>query len=158
MQKPESNETQRFVSLHGFFAIEYPSSWHQETDEHGQYIFSNESGGSGVTRIILLENEFKGANAAKEAIGEIFNQNRNFRPTLMAAPKTTFVHYVKDHTVNGSVFSVYYWATAYLDKILLIAYTVQASMKEMETSVSERTAVEAMVGSMEFLHNTANHG
>jgi hypothetical protein len=151
-------ETQRFVSLYGFFAIEYPKKWKQETDEHGQYIFSNESGGSGVTRIIVLDNEYAGENAAKQALEEIFNQNKAFNPTLMATKHGTFVHYIKDHDINGSVFTVYYWASAYADKIILFAYTVQEGMKEMETSIQERVDVENMVGSIEFLHTTAKHG
>lgn len=151
-------ETQRFVSLYGFFAIEYPKKWKQETDEHGQYIFSNDSGGSGVTRIIVLDNEYTGENAAKQALEEIFNQNKTFNPTLMATKQGTFVHYIKDHDINGSVFTVYYWASAYADKIILFAYTVQEGMKEMETSKQERVDVENMVGSIEFLHDTASHG
>jgi hypothetical protein len=153
-----NSETQRFVSLYGFFAVEYPKKWKQETDEHGQYIFSNESGGSGVTRIILLDNELTGADAPKLALEEIFNQNKPFSPTLMATKQGTFVHYIKDHDINGSVFTVYYWASAYVDKIILFAYTVQASMKEMDTSVQERVDVENMIGSIEFLHDTASHG
>jgi hypothetical protein len=158
MTTPNNHQTQRFVSLHGFFAVEYPKTWSQETDEHGQYIFSNESGGSGVTRIIVLDNEFKGENAAKEAIQEIYNQNRSFSPSLMAAPNGTFVHYIKDHSINGSTFTVYYWASAYADKIILIAYTVQANMKEMDTSIKERADVESLVGSIAFLHQTAKQG
>ena len=151
-------ETQRFVSLYGFFAVEYPKNWKQETDEHGQYIFSNPSGGSGVTRIIILDNEYTGEDAVKRMLEEIYNQNKQFNPSLMAAKRGTFVHYVKDHEVNGAVFTVYYWASAYADKIILFAYTVQEGMKEMETSIQERTVVENMVGSIEFLHDTASHG
>jgi hypothetical protein len=156
MQQP--NTTQRFVSLHGFFAVEYPTTWKQETDEHGQYIFYNQSGGSGVTRLIVLDNEYKGENAAAEALEELYNQNKDFSPELLVVGKNRFIHYIKNHDLNGSVFTVYYWASAYADKVLLIAYTVQESMKEMQTSVDERGVVEEMVAKIEFLHETAKHG
>ncbi len=150
--------TERFVSLYGFFAINYPKSWKQETDEAGHYLFSNEMGGSGVARIIVLENEYQGADAAKKLLEEVYTQNQPFNPSLLAAGKNRFVYFVKEHDVNGSNFTVYYWATAHGDKAVLLTYTIQTAMKEMDTPVAEKTEVEAMVASLEFMHDNVKHG
>ena len=88
----------------------------------------------------------------------MFNQNKECNPQLLAVGKNRFIHYVKNHDLNGTIFTVYYWASAYVDKILLVAYTVQENMKEMQTSVDERAVVEEMVAKIEFLHETAKHG
>lgn len=153
-----TNNTQRFVSLYGFFAIEYPSHWKQETDESGQYIFSNEAGGSGVARIIVFDNEFEGEGAAVKMLEEVYNQNQDFSPSLLAAGKNRFVHFVKEHEVNGSNFTVYYWATAHSDKVILLTYMIQTSMKGMHTPEIEKQQIERMVASLEFMHDTAKHG
>ena len=154
----DKDNTQRFVSLYGFFAIEYPSYWKQETDEAGQYIFSNEAGGSGVARIIVFDNEFSGEDASVKMLEEVFNQNKEFHPSLLAAGKNRFVHFVKEHDVNGSNFTVYYWATAHSDKVVLITYMIQTSMKGMPTPDQEKQQIEAMVASLEFMLDTAKHG
>ncbi|MES2780525.1 MAG: DUF3805 domain-containing protein [Bacteroidota bacterium] len=150
--------TQRFVSLYGFFAIEYPSHWKQETDESGQYIFSNDAGGSGVVRIIVIDNEYKGEDAGVKILEEVYNQNKAFSPSLLAAGKNRFVHFVKEHDVNGSSFTVYYWATAHSDKVVLLTYTIQTSMKGMPTPELEKQQLETMVASLEFMHDTVKHG
>jgi hypothetical protein len=155
---PPENQYQRFVSLHGFFAVSYPPTWKQETDEHGHYIFYNQSGGSGVTRLIVLENEYKGPEAVKEALAELYDQNKAAKPELLAVGKNRFIRYTKEHEINGTLFTVSYWATAYGDKVLLIAYTVQQAMTGMPTSIDERMIVEQMVSTLEFLHDTAKHG
>lgn len=154
----EAGSTQRFVSLYGFFAIEYPGHWKQETDESGQYIFSNEAGGSGVVRIIVFDNEFEGEDAAVKMLEEVYNQNKNFSPELLAAGKNRFVHFVKEHDVNGGNFTVYYWATAHSDKVVLITYMIQTAMKGMPTPELEMQQLETMVASLEFMHDTAKHG
>ncbi len=152
-------QTRRFVSLHGFYAVNYPINWMQETDEHGHYLLYNQSGGTGVTRFMTLDNEFFGeADAEKRALEELFNQNKETNPQLLAVNDMRYIHYVKDHDINGFIYTVYYWATAYADKVLLIAYTVQQSMKEMPMSIEERADIERMLARIEFLHNTASHG
>ena len=90
-----TSPTQRFVSLYGFFAIEYPAHWKQETDESGQYIFSNEAGGSGVARILVLDNEFEGDDAAVKMLEEVYNQNKEFNPSLLAAGKKQVCSFCK---------------------------------------------------------------
>ncbi|MES2559190.1 MAG: DUF3805 domain-containing protein [Bacteroidota bacterium] len=151
-------DTQRFVSLYGFFAIEYPATWKQETDEAGQYIFSNDAGGSGVARIIVFDNEFKGEQADVKLLEEVYLQNKEFNPSLLAAGKNRFVHFVKEHDVNGANFTVYYWVTAKGDKVVLLTYTLQTSMKGMPVPELEKQQVETMVASLEFMHDTAKHG
>jgi len=149
--------TERFVSLYGFFAIHYPKYWKQETDVNGQYVFFNEQGGSGVARIIVFDNEFEGADASKKVLESFYIQHKDFTPLLLAAGNNRFVHFVKEHEVNGAVFTIYYWAAAKGDKVLLITYTVQTSMKDMDTAVAEKQDMEMMIASLVFLHeNTAN--
>ncbi len=158
MTNPKGLTTERFVSLYGFFAINYPKLWKQETDDAGHYIFSNEMGGSGVTRIIVLDNEYQGDDAAKKLLEEVYHQNQSFNPSLLAAGKNRFVYFVKEHDVNGNNFTVYYWVTAYADKAVLITFTIQTSMKEMDTPMAEKAEVEAMVASLEFMHDAVKHG
>lgn len=150
--------TKRFVSLYGFFSIEYPEHWNQETDKSGQYIFSNDAGGSGVTRIIVFDNEFTGEDAGVKMLEEVYSQNKDFNPALLAAGNNRFVHFVKEHDVNGSNFTVYYWVAAHSDKVVLITYTIQTSMKGMPTPELEKQQLETMVASLEFMHTTAKHG
>lgn len=154
----QTNSTQRFVSLYGFFSFNHPKLWKQETDAAGHYIFSNDAGGSGVVRIMVLDNEYKGDDAAKKLLEEVYNQNKDFSPSLLAVGTNRFVQYTKEHNINGGNFTVYYWVTAAQDKAVLITYTVQTSMKEMATAVSEREEMERLVASFEFMHDTAKHG
>ena len=74
--------TKRFVSLHGFFAFDYPNHWVEETDEAGHYIFYNNNGGKGALRILLLPNEFEGDDAAVKMLEEVYKQNKDFDPAL----------------------------------------------------------------------------
>ncbi|MCU0442005.1 MAG: DUF3805 domain-containing protein [Bacteroidia bacterium] len=150
--------TQRFVSLHGFFAVAYPSAWTQETDEHGHYLFYNTNGGSGVARIMVLENEFTGENADAKLMEEVYNRHHDFEPQLLVAGVNRFVHYQKVHDVNGTPFSVSYWVTAKQDKVVLITFTIQSSMKEMDVAIAEKREIEQMVASFTFLHDTVHHG
>lgn len=150
--------TERFVSLYGFFAFDYPKHWKQEAETSGQYVFFNEAGGSGVLRILIMDNEFEGADAGKKMLEEVYNQNTLFSPSLYAAGANRFVAFVKEHEVNGAGFTVYYWATAHQDKVVLFTYTVQTSMKQMEAAETERQQIESMMASFEFLHDTASHG
>lgn len=149
--------TQRFVSLHGFFAIEYPQTWTQETDEHGQYIFFNPNGGSGVGRIITLDNEFSGPDADVKLLEEVYNQHREFNPQLLAVNAHRFIHYTKIHDVNGSDFTVSYWVTARLNKVVLFTYTVQTGMKEMDTAMHEIEVMTQMVTSFSWMQDNAVH-
>jgi hypothetical protein len=154
----DSPESKRFVSLHGFYAVTYPATWIQETDEHGHYLLYNQSGGSGVTRFITLDNEYTGEDSEKQALLELFNQNQSANPQLLAINNKRFLHYVKDHDLNGAMYTVYYWVSAYANKVLLIAYTVQQGMKEMPVSVEERAVMEQILADIEFLNDTASHG
>lgn len=149
--------TQRFVSLHGFFAVEYPQTWTQETDEHGQYIFFNPNGGSGVGRIIMLDNEFSGQDADVKLLEEVYNQHRDFNPQLLAVNAYRFIHYKKIHDVNGSNFTVSYWVTATRYKVILITYTVQTSMKDMEVALQEIEVMIQMVTSFTWMRENAVH-
>jgi hypothetical protein len=150
--------TERFVSLYGFFAFEYPKHWKQEADESGQYVFFNGAGGSGVLRIIVMDNEFEGEDAGKKMLEEVYNQNKAFAPSLYAAGNNRFVAFVKEHDVNGASFTVYYWVTAHQDKVVLLTYTVQTTMKEMPAAETEKQQIEALMATFEFLHDTAKHG
>ncbi len=150
--------TQRFVSLYGFFSINHPQHWKQETDASGHYIFSNEAGGSGVVRIIVLDNEYQGEGADKKLLEEVYNQNKDFEPSLLAAGSNRFVQYTKEHNVNGTSFTVYYWITAHADKVVLLTYTVQTSMKDLPAATTEREEMETLIASLEFMHGTARHG
>lgn len=153
IQPNNGNDTlARFVSMYGFFAIQYPKMWKQETDEAGHYVFCNEQGGSGVVRIIVLENEYTGADAITQILAAIVTQNKEFAPSLLATSKNKFVHFIKEHIVNTQPFTVYYWVTAFADKVVLITYTVQTSMKDMDTPIVEKQQMENMVASLEFLH------
>jgi hypothetical protein len=150
--------TERFVSLYGFFAFAYPRHWTQEVDASGQYVFSNDSGGSGVLRVIVLDNEFEGEDAAKKMLEEVYNQNKLFSPSLYAAGTNRFVSFVKEHDVNGAGYTVYYWATAHQDKVVLLTYTVQTGMKNMDAAETEKRQIESIMASFEFLHDTASQG
>lgn len=143
--------TERFVSLHGFFAFEYPNTWVNETDEAGHYIFYHNSGGQGVLRIMLLQNEFEGPDAAKLMLEEVYKQNSGFSPELLATNNSKFVYFVKEHNINNSDFTVYYWATAQYDKVVLLTFTQQSALKELPKAVQEKEEVEQMVASFEFL-------
>lgn len=146
-----NNSTQRFVSLHGFFAFAYPTHWLQETDEAGHYIFYQPNGGQGVLRLILLPNEFSGEDAAKKMLDEVYKQNSAFAPVLYAANDNRFVSFVKEHDVAGVNYTVYYWATAKHSQVVLFTYTVQTAMKTMDVPELERQEIEGMIGSFEFL-------
>ncbi|MCU0423785.1 MAG: DUF3805 domain-containing protein [Bacteroidia bacterium] len=143
--------SKRFVSLHGFFAITYPTTWTQETDEAGHYLFYNQNGGQGVLRVMIMDNEFRGDGAEKLMLEEVYNQNKLFEPDLYMAGKNPFVHFAKSHEVGLQSFTVYYWATAKLDKVVLFAYTVQTAMKNMPVPEQEKSEIEQMVGTFEFL-------
>jgi hypothetical protein len=150
--------TERFVSLYGFFAFEYPKHWKQEADASGQYVFYNEAGGSGVLRIIVMDNEFEGEDAGKKMLEEVYNQNKPINPSLYAAGANRFVAFVKEHDINGAGYTVYYWATAHQNKVVLLTYTVQTGMKNMAAAETEKQQIEALMASFEFLHDTAKHG
>ena len=149
---------ERFVSLAGFFAFEYPATWVQETDEAGHYLFYNPNGGSGLLRVILMKNDFEGENAAEEMMQEIIKQNKKFEPQIYIHGQNRFVHFVKENLVNGSSFTVYYWTIMYGENVLLFTFTIQTSLKELPSSTNEKDQVEAMIASVELLHNTADHG
>ncbi len=148
----------RFVSLYGFFSINHPQHWKQETDASGHYIFSNETGGSGVVRIIVLDNEYQGEGADKKVMEEVYHQNKEFAPSLLAAGYNRYVQYTKEHDVNNTNFTVYYWITACADKVVLLTYTGQTAMKDLPASITEREEMDALVASLEFMHGTAKHG
>ena len=152
------NTTQRFVSLHAFFAFEYPAHWTNEVDEAGHYIFSDPNGGAGVLRIITLPNEFEGADAAVKMYEAIVQQNESFNPTLMAAGENRFIHFTKIHEVGGAPFTVQYWVTVREDKVVLFTYTIQTAMRDMPKPIEEKNAIEHMIVSLQFLHNHAHHG
>lgn len=149
---------ERFVSLHGFFAFEYPKHWTNEIDEAGHYIFSDPNGGAGVLRIITLPNEFEGADATAKMYEAIVQQNERFNPTLMAASENRFIHFTKIHEVSGSQFTVDYWATVRDDKVVLFTYTVQTAMRDMPKPTEELKSIEHLIVSFQFLHNHAHHG
>lgn len=145
------NIHKRFVSLHGFFAFEHPAGWMNETDEAGHYIFFDQNGGQGVLRIMILPNEFEGEEAGRMMLDEVYRQNREFNPELLATGENRFVHFVKEHEVNMTNFTVYYWATAKADKVVLFTYTVQTDMKALPKAEDERSEIEAMIGSYEWM-------
>ena len=145
------SNTQRFVSLYGFFAFNFPNHWSNETDEAGHYIFYNNNGGQGVLRIMLLPNEFEGEDAAAKMLQEVYEQNRSCEPSLYAAGTNRFVHFAKEHEVSGSWFTVYYWATAKYDKVVLFTYTIQSAMKNLPIAEQEKQDIESMVAALEFL-------
>lgn len=152
-----TNTTARFVSLHGFFAFQYPSTWVNETDESGHYIFYKSSGGQGVLRIMLMENEFEGADAAKLMLEEVYKQNKDFTPELLATKESKFVYFVKQHEVNGSDFTVYYWATAKYDKVVLFTFTLQTALRELPVAREEKVEIEGMIATFAFLSDE-HHG
>lgn len=144
-------ERRRFVSLHGFFAFEHPAGWVNETDNAGHYLFYDGNGGQGVLRVMILPNEFEGEDADRRMLDEVYQQNREFNPELLATNATRFIHFVKEHDVNGASFTVYYWATAKADKVVLFAYTVQTDLKMLPKAEQEKTELEGMIGSYEWM-------
>jgi hypothetical protein len=152
-----TQQTERFVSLHGFFAFHYPSTWHNETDEAGHYVFYNNNGGQGVTRIMILPNEFEGDNAATLMLEEVYKQNTAFNPELLIANNNKFVYFVKEHDINNSTFTVYYWVTTQYDKVVLFTFTQQTALKDLPQAIAEKSVVENMIGSFEFLSGE-HHG
>jgi hypothetical protein len=150
-------KTERFVSLHGFFAFQYPAHWSMESDDAGHYVFFNPSGGSGALRVMLLPNEFEGDDAEKNMLNEVYEQNKEFEPSLYAAGKHRFVYFAKKHTVQGADFTVYYWATAFREHVLLFTYTIQSAMKNMPIPELEKSQIETLVTTLEWLHNTTRH-
>ena len=145
------SNTQRFVSLYGFFAFDYPNHWVEETDEAGHYIFYNNNGGQGALRIMLLPNEFEGDDAAVKMLEEVYKQNKDFDPSLIAAGENRFVSFTKEHEINGGMFTVYYWATAKYDKVVLFTFTVQTALKTLPALQQEKEEVEQMISTFEFL-------
>lgn len=144
-------EHNRFVSLHGFFAFSHAQHWQNETDEVGHYIFSKPVAGQGVVRIMLLQNEFSGEQAAKQMLDEVFTQNKDFNPELLATALNRFIFFVKEHEVNNASYTVYYWATANNKSVVLFTYTLQTSMKDLVVCQQEKQEVESMIASFEFL-------
>lgn len=145
------SNSQRFVSLYGFFAFDYPNHWVEETDEAGHYIFYNNNGGQGALRIMLLPNEFEGEDAAVKMLEEVYKQNKDFDPALMAVGENRFVSFTKEHEINGGTFTVYYWATAKYDKVVLFTFTVQTALKTLPALQQEKQEVEEMIATFEFL-------
>jgi hypothetical protein len=143
--------TERFVSIQGFFAFEYPQTWKSEIDEAGHYIFFNENGGSGVIRVMMLPNEFSGADAIEKMQNEILNQNKAFGATRVDDTKVAVVSFTKEHDVNGSLYTVTYYAIPTHDKTILITYTIQSMMKVMQTVMEEQSSLINLVKSFEFL-------
>ncbi len=143
--------TKRFVSLYGFFAFDYPIHWVEETDEAGHYIFYNNNGGKGALRIMLLPNEFEGEGAAVKMLEEVYKQNKDFDPALIAVGDNRFVSFVKEHDINGGSFTVYYWATAKYDKVVLYTFTAQTELKALPALQQEKQEVEEMIATFEFL-------
>ena len=145
------SNTKRFVSLYGFFAFDYPNHWVEEADESGHYIFYNNSGGKGALRIILLPNEFEGEDAAVKMLEEVYKQNKDFDPALIAVGDNRFVSFVKEHDINGGSFTVYYWATAKYDKVVLYTFTAQTELKTLPALQQEKQEIEEMIATFEFL-------
>jgi hypothetical protein len=145
------SNTQRFVSLYGFFAFDYPNHWVEETDGVGHYIFYNNNGGQGALRIMLLPNEFEGEDAAVKMLEEVYKQNKDFDPALMAVGENRFVSFTKEHEINGGTFTVYYWASAKHDKVVLFTFTVQTALKTLPALQQEKQEVEEMIATFEFL-------
>jgi hypothetical protein len=146
-----NNQTERFVSIQGFFAFEYPSSWKNEIDEAGHYIFFNENGGSGVIRVMILPNEFTGPEAATNMSQEILNQNKDFGAHTLDDCRVPVVGFTKIHSINGSEFTVIYYAATSSNSTILLTYTVQTMMKEMDMSFVEQNDMIKLVRSFEWL-------
>lgn len=145
------NTHQRFVSLHGFFALSYPLTWQTETDEAGHYLFYNNQGGQGVLRVMVLPNNFEGDDAERLMFNEIVTQNKSFSPEVYATQNGRFIAYSKLHSINQQEFVVFYWATVKSDKVVLLALTQQENMKLLPVSLNEKETTEQIVASFEFL-------
>ncbi len=143
--------TERFVSIQGFFAFTYPATWKSEIDEAGHYIFFNENGGSGVIRVMMLPNEFSGSEAKDKMLDEILHQNKEFGASIVQETTVPIVTFNKEHDVNGSLYTVSYYAIPTQDKTVLITYTVQSIMKVMQAVIDEQAEIIKLVKSFEFL-------
>ncbi|MFA6261738.1 MAG: DUF3805 domain-containing protein [Bacteroidia bacterium] len=157
MTHPQSPEKQRFVSLYGYFAFEYPAYWKQETDEQGHYVLYNENGGAGVLRIIVMEHEQEGETGAAKILEDVFTQNQEFEPVVYVKGENKFVHFVKEHAINGGNFTVHYWITAHADKMVLFTLTLQTVLKELPAALKELEQMENLIATVEFLQGHDHH-
>jgi|GEM_PF-3443413 hypothetical protein len=147
----------RFVSLHGFFAFQYPELWKQETDEAGHYLFYNENGGAGVLRVMLLPNDFENDTDGKLMMNEIVLQNQTFNPVLNVVGNLKFISFVKQHDVHGQSFTVHYWCAVRPESVVLFAYTIQTAMRALAVPMHELQLTEKCIASFEWLHEKAKH-
>lgn len=90
------SNTQRFVSLYGFFAFDYPNHWVEKPMRPCYYRFYNNNGGQGALRIMLLPNQFEGDDAAVKMLEEVYKQNKDFDPSLIAAGENRLCHLSKN--------------------------------------------------------------
>lgn len=157
MTDPKSSDTHRFVSLYGYFAFEYPGHWIQETDEQGHYVLYNENGGAGVLRIIVMEHELEGDDGATRMREDVLKQNQAFDPAVYIKGENTFVHFVKEHAVNGDDFTVHYWITAHADKMILFTLTLQTALKALPAALLELEQMEMLLATVEFLKGHVHH-
>lgn len=156
-QSHQQLPTQRFVSLYGYFAFAYPTAWTQETDEHGHYIFYNPNGGAGAIRVMVMEEPDRGQDDGAKWLEQVLQDHQEFEPVLYVKGQNRFVHFVKEHEVNGGNYTVYYWITTHTDKMMLFTLTVQTQMKDMPTAVFEREQMELLIASVEMLSGESEH-
>ena len=78
------------------------------------------------------------------------NTNEINSPELLLAEYDN-IKIIKEHEINSGTFTVYYWATAKYDKVVLFTFTVQTALKKLPALQQEKEEVEQMIATFEFL-------
>jgi hypothetical protein len=100
---------------------------------------------------MILPNEFTGPEAATNMTQEILNQNKDFGAHTLDDCRVPVVGFTKIHSINGSEFTVIYYAATSSNSTILLTYTVQTMMKEMDMSFVEQNDMIKLVRSFEWL-------
>ena len=144
--------TERYVSLYGFFSFDYPANWKNEVDEAGNYVFYDEKGGSGVARIITIQNEETHVGADDEYLNKVLVDQREFDSIEVKLGACRCIRFVQLHDIEKVEYTVYYWVTASQDKIILFTYMVQSLMKELPVAELEKHQITQLISSISFMH------
>ncbi len=154
--------TERFVSLFGFFAFEYPKNWKSEVDESGNYIFYDNQNGSGVIRIIASKDRSRPVPSTLTTTPHIFlnrvlEAQKDYDAKEEIIADNRFISYVQVHDIDNTEYTVYNIVTAKDDKVVVISYTVQSLMKYLPVAEKEKQQLETLLQSFTFMHSDEHH-
>jgi hypothetical protein len=142
---------ERFVSLQGYFAIAYPTTWQSEVDENGHYLFFNANGGSGMVRILAVPHTYTEPNAAQRMHDEILAQHQQHEAQTRTDTSVLCVSYVQLHTISEAVYRVAYFAFPTAQQTWLFTYTIQDNMAQLPAALQEWELILKMIQSFSYL-------